>query len=108
MKTAEKNQETDDISNNDRIDKKDLQNMKDKKGSSPAIEPSLPSHIHRLGRSDTFQCDDCEHIDDVYVSPSDTIEDALDYLINDLPNEFRNEIPRWYKQPNFVSWHIKI
>jgi hypothetical protein len=42
-------------------------------------------------------------IDDVYVSPGDTIEDALDYLINDLPNVFRNEIPRWYKQPRFVE-----
>jgi hypothetical protein len=62
VKTIGTDQVNNKISNKEEINKNDSQNVKDKKGPTPTIypsRPSQPSHIHRLGRSDVFQCDDC-------------------------------------------------
>jgi hypothetical protein len=41
-------------------------------------------------------------IDDEYKSPEEVIDDELEYF-DGLPKEYKDQIPRWYKQPIYVE-----
>jgi hypothetical protein len=42
-------------------------------------------------------------IDDIYAPPEDLIDDLLSDLTEDFPQRYKDEIPRWYKQPKYVE-----
>ena len=42
-------------------------------------------------------------IHDIYAPPEDLIDDLLSDLTEDFPERYKDEIPRWYKQPKYIE-----
>lgn len=58
---------------------------------------------------DNWTADESRHIidiDDEYKSQEELVDDALKYF-DDLPQDYKDQIPKWYKQPIYVEIWIE-